>query len=68
MSFCRVELDNATKAVELFVHPYKYLLSSVFQMASYRGLNEKFKITALKGPTFFLLECVWREKIENLMN
>lgn len=68
MNFCYVVLEDGTKAVELFIHPYKYLLSSVFQMASYRGVNGKFKITALKGPTFFLLECVCREKVDNLIN
>ena len=39
MNFCHLELDDATKAVDLFIHPYKYLLSSVFQMASDRGLS-----------------------------
>lgn len=68
MNFCLVELDKATKAVELVIHPSKYLLSSVFQMASYGGVNEKLKITALKGPTLFFLEYVWREKIDTLIN
>lgn len=58
MNFHCVELDDAAKAVELFIHPYKYLLSSVFQMASYRGVNEKFKITALKGASILLVR-VW---------
>lgn len=68
MDFHYVELDDATEAVELFIHPDKYLLSSVSQMACYRGVNEKFKITALKGPPFFLSECVCREKIDNLIS